>query len=58
MLSVAEIYISYGKKEVLDYRIIIILTEIFIDKRLKHMYHYDQALLCWHPAWQEKQKST
>lgn len=43
MLSVAEIYISYGKKEVLDYRITTTLTEIFIDNQLKQMYHYGQA---------------
>jgi len=41
MLSVAEIYIRYGKKEILDYY----HHYIFIDNQLKQMYHYDQALL-------------
>ena len=40
MLSVAEIYISYGKKEILDYY----QHYIFIDNRLKQMYYYDRAL--------------
>ncbi len=40
-LSVAEIYISYGKKEILDYY----HHYIFIYNQLKQMYYYDQAFL-------------
>ena len=54
MLSVAEIYISYGKKEILDYY----HHYIFIDNQLKQMYYYDQSLSFCTQAQQRRQKST